>query len=108
MIFSKVAPGQPASGVLRFAVPPRQIDRPDRLSLDIYYNSDSEPLTSFDFSVTYEAQPRPHFSYSWLLVESGEADGQLDLDEEAELQVTITNDGTGDANDEHSLYLQGQ
>ena len=96
--------GETTTGILRFAVPPRQIDRPDRLKLNLFYNSDAEALQSYDFAVNYQAKPRPHFSYSWLLVESGEADGQLDVDEEAELQITVMNDGDGDAI-ESVLYL---
>ena len=113
VLFGQVAPGTTSQATLMFDVPPRMVQRLDKLSLELFYSSDVTPLESYPFDVQYVPRAAPHLSYQWVVLEGAGAgagegnanpDGQIALDEEVTLQLTVMNQGDGDSV-ESILYL---
>jgi carboxyl-terminal processing protease len=94
VVFGEVAPGQATTGILTFKVPPRLYAGEERFQLELYHDGQADRLASIPVRLNVQAQPRPHFSYSWQLEEPS-GDGQLNPDESAAVQLTLHNDGDG-------------
>jgi carboxyl-terminal processing protease len=82
---------------LPFKVPPRLYAGEERMRLELFVLGGKKPVAVLPLTVQVEAQPRPRLSYRWELVEGDDANGQIDLDENAIIRIHITNTGDGDS-----------
>ncbi len=94
VIFGAVPANATVNGTLSFKVPPRLYAGEERFELELFHDGQSEVLAKVLVRLQVQAQPRPHFSYSWQLEEHS-GDGQLNPDESAAIQLTLRNDGSG-------------
>jgi hypothetical protein len=94
VIFGQIAGNSSSEGTLRFSVPPRAYAGEERFVLKVLSDHGNTVLTSVPVTLTIQAQPRPHLSYTWELVEPS-GNGQLDPDEQAAVNLTVINDGQG-------------
>ncbi len=97
VIFGQIEGKSSGDGVLRFSVPPRAYAGEERFVLNVLSDHGGSVLTTVPVTLTVQAQPRPHLSYTWELVEPG-GNGQLDPDEQAAINLTVINDGEGPSN----------
>ncbi|MBA3698768.1 MAG: PDZ domain-containing protein [Planctomycetes bacterium] len=94
VVFGQVDSKGSVEGVLKFSVPPRAYAGEERFTLNLLSDHGGVVHTSVPVTLTVQAQPRPHLSYTWELVEPG-GNGQLDTDEQAAINLTVINDGQG-------------
>lgn len=97
VVFGQVPAKGTTNGVLKFAVPPRSYAGEERFTLNLYDDHGGTVRATLPVTLTIQAQPRPHLSYTWKLDEPG-GNGQLDTNEQATVALTVTNDGEGPSN----------
>lgn len=94
VVFGQIDSTGTGGGVLKFSVPPRAYAGEERFTLNLFSDHGGTVYTSVPVTLTVQAQPRPHLSYTWELTEPG-GNGQLDPDEQAAINLTVINDGQG-------------
>jgi carboxyl-terminal processing protease len=100
-VFGRVAPGQSRTWTTEIKLPADMISRADSVSISLADEPGRLKAVSTSTLVSLDEQPRPRFSFVAMVDDKahGNGDGVLQPGEKADLQVEITNVGTGEAKD---------
>ena len=96
LLFGTVLPGESRTWKVEVKVPRSALTRRDAVKLEFAEANGHTPPTT-ELKVAIEQLPRPRFALTWRMDDSkrGNADGLLQVGEEAELVVDVENVGDG-------------
>ncbi len=94
LIIGSVDNTGPTEATMVYHVPPRSYTGQEQFTVDVFQMGSPETiLASLPVNLRIQGAPRPHFSYSWSIMEAS-GDKQISVDESAEVHITVVNDGT--------------